>query len=414
MRQITLESPSDSGEEVRDAIEKHGGTNTVEFCGSESHAYMTILPNDRLNNLLNDLSHINELRVSIESGGAIALYPPQNEKPEKAIDVAPRSSLEIYLNGIQSVGSKFGLVGYSISAAIIVWIGFYANIVHLLVAGMLVAPFAGPAMNSALATAAGRQTLLIKSIGRYGLAIGSGVLATLIMSFFFPIQEPTSLMVEMGQVSAFTILLPLVAGFAGGINVCQSQQDSLVSGAAVGILVAASLAPPVGLLGIGIEMGNIHLIRSSAFRVILQLLGIHFTATLVFFLYGKVRPNGVRFLNGNVKMRNVVTLFVLSALAGMMFWQFSESPNLARVTVKSKIYEEAAATVEAIDGNSLLYHHTVQSNQNPDILLVELTLLKNDLNQKAFENAFSKRMNAYIRENNLEVEPIYNYTWLNR
>ncbi len=93
----------------------------------------------------------------------------------------------------------------------------------------------------------------------------------------------TPLMIEVSHVSRIALLLPLISGFAGAINICQSERDSLVSGAAVGVLVAASLAPPLGLMGAGIYMQEWDIVLSSIFRIVLQLLGIHLAATLVFY-----------------------------------------------------------------------------------------------------------------------------------
>ncbi len=264
-------------------------------------------------------------RKSVLYRGVLSLYtPPASDSPKQVADVLPKSSLEIYLGGIQSVGSMFGLIGYSLVAGIIVWIGLFTTTSYLLVAAMLVAPFAGPTMNAALATAAGKMPLLKSSLTRYGMAILTGIIASFILTLFFPLKTLTPLMEEVSQVSKFAIFLPLVSGFAGAINICQSERDNLVSGTAVGILVAASLAPLVGLIGIGMFMMDWQVVLSSLFRILLQLLGIHLAATLVFYFYGKVTPNGVRFLKGNKITGIITTLVVVSAIGVMMYWQFSQ------------------------------------------------------------------------------------------
>jgi len=53
--------------------------------------------------------------------------------------------------------------------------------------------------------------------------------------------------VDVSEISSVGALLPLVAGAAGALNQMQAQSNSLVSGTAVGLLVAAALAPPAGL-----------------------------------------------------------------------------------------------------------------------------------------------------------------------
>ncbi len=302
MRQLILKIPEDHKSEIYEAIEECKGKVTIQFHSNEKDNFITHFPNDKVDDFIGRIDQIENIEISLNPRGVIPFYPPASETPEQVADVRPKSALEIYLAGIQSVGSYFGLIGYSIAAGIIVWIGLYTTTVYLLVAAMLVAPFAGPAMNSALATASGNKNLLKNSLNRYFLAITTGIIISFLLSAIFSLQIMTPLMIEVSHVSKVAIMLPLISGFAGGINICQSERDSLVSGAAVGILVAASLAPPVGLLGCGLYLWNGNVIWSSVFRIILQLVGIHLAATLVFRYYGKVNTKGVRFYGGNKKI----------------------------------------------------------------------------------------------------------------
>ena len=123
-------------------------------------SFYVYLPNKSVNNFIDRIEELEQPEITLIPRGVISLYPPASEAPDQVADVQPKSSLEIYLGGIQSVGSMFGLIGYSFVAGIIVWIGLFTTTAYLLVAAMLVAPFAGPAMNAALATARERQDYL--------------------------------------------------------------------------------------------------------------------------------------------------------------------------------------------------------------------------------------------------------------
>ena len=340
MRQLIIKIPKGHKDEVLKSIEEFEGKNTIFLPEEEQDVFVIFLPNRTVNNFLKRIDEYEEPEINLIPRGVITLYPPASESPDQVADVQPKSSLEIYLGGIQSVGSVKGLIGYSFAAGIIVWIGLYTTTVFLLVAAMLVAPFAGPAMNAALATAAGKMSLLKSSLMRYGMAIGIGIVASLLMTVIFPLSTLTPLMVEVSHVSKVAILLPLISGFAGAINVVQSERDSLVSGAAVGILVAASLAPPVGLVGAGIYLMDWEVVWSSVFRIILQLLGIHLTATLVFYFFGKVTPSGVRFLKGNKIMTYITTAIVVLGIGGMMFWQFSQPVFLRKASMNTELTEK--------------------------------------------------------------------------
>ena len=349
MRQLIIKLPKGNKDDVLDLVGKFKVKNTICLEEEKNDVFVTFLPNQKVNDFLKHLDTFEQPEISLIPRGVITLYPPASDAPDQVADVQPKSSLEIYLGGIQSVGSIKGLIGYSIAAGIIVWIGLYTTSIFLLIAAMLVAPFAGPAMNAALATSAGKMPLLKSSLGRYGLAIGTGIIVSFLMTVIFPLKTLTPLMVEISQVSKVALLLPLVSGFAGAINIVQSERDSLVSGAAVGILVAASLAPPVGLIGAGIYMMDWGVVWSSVFRVVLQLFGIHLAATLVFYFYGKVKPDGVRFLQGNKKMTWLTTGFVVLAIGAMMFWQFSQPPFLRMASMNTELTELLASELQKLE-----------------------------------------------------------------
>ena len=130
---------------------------------------------------------------------------------------------------------------------------------------------------------------------------------------------------------------PVISGFAGAINICQSERDSILSGAAVGVLVAASLAPPIGLMGTGIYMQEWNVVLSSIFKIVLQLLGIHLAATLVFRFYGNVTRSGIRFLKGRKSVQYGATTIVGAALCAMMYWQFSQPTFLQKASMNTEL-----------------------------------------------------------------------------
>jgi uncharacterized hydrophobic protein (TIGR00271 family) len=400
MRQLIIKIPKGHKDEVLKSIEEFEGKNTIHLPQDEQDVFFIFLPNRTVNNFLKRIDEYEEPEINLIPRGVITLYPPASESPEQVSDVQPKSPLEIYLGGIQSIGSVKSLIGYSFAAGIIVWIGLYTTTIFLLVAAMLVAPFAGPAMNAALATAAGKMPLLKSSFKRYGLAIGIGILASFLMTVIFPLETLTPLMVEVSHVSKVALLLPLISGFAGAINIVQSERDSLVSGAAVGILVAASLAPPVGLIGAGIYMMDWEIIWSSVFRIILQLLGIHLAATLVFYFFGRVTPGGVRFLKGNKKLTYLTTAIVTLGIGAMMVWQFSQPPFLRKASMNTELTEELDKELNKLDyieviGKDVNFTNTM-INGNPTVSY-NITVLPRDTTFS--ESVLKKRIINHLKEN---------------
>jgi uncharacterized membrane protein len=139
------------------------------------------------------------------------------------------------------------------------------------------------------------------------------------------------LMVDVSQVSAIAVLLPITAGAAGALNLVQPERSSLVSGASVGILVAASLAPPAGLLGMGLAMQEWNFVPNALFLLLLQLVGINLSGTIVFRIYG-LSSQLVRYDRGRRLMFYASVAVSLLLGAGLLVWQFSGPIQLQRAS----------------------------------------------------------------------------------
>ena len=258
-----------------------------------------------------------------------------------------------FLAGLQSVGSWKGFLSYAAVAGVVVWIGLYTGTSYLLVAAMLIAPFAGPAMNTAIATARGDRQLLGRSVLRYCVSLLVTMIVTALLSLLFQQQIPTPLMIEQSQISEVAVLLPLAAGAAGAINLIQSERSSLVSGAATGMLVAASLAPPAGIVGMAAAIGRWDLTVNGLFLLLLQLSGINVTAAVLFRIFG-LSTQGARYQRGHRGVFPVALAVTGLALVGLLSWQLSVSPELERSSRAQQANAEVQQVVEQTSGVDLV------------------------------------------------------------
>jgi uncharacterized hydrophobic protein (TIGR00271 family) len=340
MRQIIAYVKEGHGEEALRMAQSEEGTGLARFPADgpqeKSEIVLIQTSNDRLEALIGKLQTLEDLRLTVFPVGIISLRPPQEEAAEQATDVTLRSPIEVFLNGLQSIGSWRGFLGYSLAAGIVVWTGLYTNTVYLLVAAMLIAPFAGPAMNMALGTARGDKKLILHSLGRYFSSLIVCILSTAILSKLFGQRIATELMVSNSLVSSVAMLLPLTAGAAGAWNLCQSDNNSLVTAAGAGMLVAASLAPPAGLIGMAGAIGEWDMVKSGAFVLILQLVGINFSGALIFAFFG-LKPQGVRYERGQNWLRWTSWISTIVLLGFLTLWQFNNKPNLQRSSLSRRI-----------------------------------------------------------------------------
>ncbi|XHX78822.1 MAG: DUF389 domain-containing protein [Stenomitos frigidus ULC029] len=349
MRQLLVQVPRGCGKEVLETAKVHDGANLALFEATGTDELLDVviihISNRKVAAPLQALEGLPKLQITLNPRGVMGLKPPADEAAQQVIDVAPRSPIEVFLSGLQSVGSWKGFLGYAAAAGVVVWIGLFTNTTYLLVAAMLIAPFAGPAMNVALATARGDRHLLGRSLLRYFAALAVTIAVTGLLTLVLRQEVVTEQMAATSTISAVAVLVPIIAGAAGALNLVQSERSSLVSGAATGMLVAASLAPPAGLVGMAGAMGRWDLTVNGAFVLLLQLAGINLSAAIVFRLYG-ISAQGARYQRGQAWVFPAILVVTTAALAGLLTWQFSNSPNLQRSSRSQRATAEIQKVVD--------------------------------------------------------------------
>lgn len=348
MRQLLIQAPSGSGKTVLQKAQACQGTNLAQWqtTGDTPHDIVLVhVSNQRVEPLLEALQDLPELRVTLLPSGVMALHPPADQAAEQVTQVEERSPIEIFLAGLQSVGSWKGFLSYAAIAGIIVWIGLYTNTNYLLVAAMLIAPFAGPAMNTAIASARGDRYLMGRSVLRYFTALLVTIGVTALLSLIFRQQIATPLMLDNSQVSAVAVLLPLAAGAAGAVNLVQSERSSLVSGTATGMLVAASLAPPAGIIGMSMAIGRWDLVVNGVFLLLLQLSGINLSAAILFRTFG-LSTKGARYQRGQRGVFPVALGTSAIAIAALLTWQLSNPPSLERSSRAQRANAEVQTVIQ--------------------------------------------------------------------
>ncbi|MBW3577680.1 MAG: DUF389 domain-containing protein [Actinobacteria bacterium] len=279
---------------------------------------------------------------------------------------------------------------------------------------MLLAPFAGPAMNTALALASGHPTLLRHAVTRYAAGIAATAMASGVLTAVTQQQRITDLATDVLTVSNVAVLLPLAAGVAGATYLVQSEHSSLVSGAAVGMLVAASLAPPAGGIGMAAVLGRTDLLASAVFVVALQLVGITLTAALVFRWYG-VTPASRRAADVRegylTRGLPIVALVVAALLAvqfvsGQAFQRFSLTRDVS-VTVESLL--EGRGDVDLVGVDTTVPTQRIAGGQR---LLVDVDLERaaTDRSTDQLEQAYADLIRTHVAGRFADTVPLVDVT----
>lgn len=422
MRQLIVQVPRGQGQAVLNFAQEHHGTNLAQIEASNGDRLLDLLilhvSNRQVEGLLRQLEQLPDVQITLLPAGVMALHPPADQAADQVTNVEMRSPVEVFLSGLQSVGSWKGFLGYAAVAGVVVWIGLYTNTSFLLTAAMLIAPFAGPAMNFAIATARGDRKLLGRSLIRYFTALAVTVVVSAILSLMLGQAIATPQMIERSQISTVAVLLPLAAGAAGALNLSQSERSSLVSGAATGMLVAASLAPPAGIIGMAVVIGRWDMVTSSGFLLLLQLVGINCSAALVFRLFG-LSTQGARYSRGK-KLIFPISLFItVLALTGLLFWQFNDAPDLQRSSLAQRANAEVQQvvaeepSVRLVESNVRFTRASIQG-QNTLLAVIYVQRSPNTTASDAeIRDRLTQSIQNHLAQKGLNVTPLVSVNVLN-
>ena len=421
MRQLLIEVRRGQGKILLPLAEKYQGTNLSQLEANTTRGAIDLviayLPNGQVEPFLDELKDYEELHVTIVPRGVMPLEPPLSEIPDAVLDVQSRSPLEVFLSGLQSVGAWKGFIAYAVAGAIIVWIGLFTNSSFLLVAAMLIAPFAGPAMNVAIATARGDGLLLKKGLIRYGAAIAVTVVVTAGLSLLLSQELASNAMVESSKVAAVSVLLPLVGGAAGALNLVQADRSSLVSGTAVGMLVAAALAPPAGTVGMAIALGLWSMALNCLFLLILQLAGINIAAATVFRFYG-LSQQGARYKRGRKWIFPVTMTITGIVLAGLLTYQFTADPNLERSSLEQRANAEVQKVISETDlaklvKSSVSFTRADIEDQNTLLCLIYVQRPQNvTASDKEISDRLTEKIQNHLLNQDFKATPLVNVSVL--
>ncbi len=147
---------------------------------------------------------------------------------------------------------------------------------------MLVAPLMSPILGFSLGIVLGEVRLIRTSLE----SVFKGVMATMIVSILVgllsPLKEMTPEIMARTQPTLLDLFIALASGMAGAYAL--SRKD--VSAALPGVAIAAALAPPLSVVGLGIAHGNLQAAGGALLLFITNLITISLAGVIIFTLLG--------------------------------------------------------------------------------------------------------------------------------
>lgn len=312
------------------------------------------LPNDRVGRFVWAVKdEVEDAQFVVFPRGTLPIQPPFTEVRGRVRDVSHRSTLELVLDSLQSIGSWKGMLLYAAFSGVVAAYGVIFNTSYLLVAAMLIAPMGAPAMVSVVGTALGDWRMFGRGALRFWVAILVLIATAVGMGYAYGLSFSTSIMESITSLSAWGVAVAGVAGAAGAQSQIQSERTSLVTGTATGFLIAAALSPTSAVLGLAVTIGRWDYVALMGFQLALQFVTIVAGGWLGLLLYG-VAPGDPSTGRGERSWRAVLAASMLAAAVGLVWWQTRNAPRFVKADLSREAVALSRRAVEAVPGARLI------------------------------------------------------------
>ena len=255
----------------------------------------------------------------------------------------------------------FVLIGLS---SIIATLGLLLNSPAVVIGAMLVAPLMSPIMGFSLGIVLGEVRLIQTSLESVFKGVMATVIVSILVGLLSPLKDMTPEILARTQPTLLDLFIALASGMAGAYAL--SRKD--VSAALPGVAIAAALAPPLSVVGLGFAHGNLQAAGGALLLFITNLITISLAGVIIFTLLGihplNLQPEIKRRVRRGITGVTFLVVLITIPLAILMngiIRQNRETQTIEHFLQQSLILENA--TIVDID-----------RSQNRDELLISATV----------------------------------------
>lgn len=167
-------------------------------------------------------------------------------------------------------------------SSLIAALGLLINATPVVIGAMLIAPIMRPIQGVSFATTSGNKRLFFRSLRILVLSIGLGIALSVVTTWIIPLTNVTN---EIAMRTTPT-LIDLGIAFASGIVAFLAFGWKKMSNSLAWVAMAASLVPPLSVIGIGIGFMSIHIAWGSFILFMTNLVAIIVAGIGIFYLFG--------------------------------------------------------------------------------------------------------------------------------
>jgi uncharacterized hydrophobic protein (TIGR00341 family) len=181
-------------------------------------------------------------------------------------------------------------VAMTVASAVIATAGLLLDSPAVVVGSMVIALLIGPAMTTSVGSMIDDQEMFRRGAKLQVLGLVLAALAATVFAFvirYVNLVPPTLDVLSLSQVRSrlspdfLSLAVALGAGVAGAVSLASGM-----SAAIVGVMIAAALVPPIGVIGIGIAWNYPSVVLASAVLVMVNTVSINLAALAVFWYQG--------------------------------------------------------------------------------------------------------------------------------
>ncbi|NIP81564.1 MAG: DUF389 domain-containing protein, partial [Gemmatimonadetes bacterium] len=296
---------------------------------------------------------VDEADFVIPTTATLPISTPIPDVRDRVADVTRRSTLELVLDVLQSVGTWKGMLLYAVVSGLVAAYGVIFGVSFLLTAAMLIAPLGAPVMVCVVAVTVGDTWMLRRGALRFGVALLVLALAAAVLGLAYGLDDSTTMMETLTSLSAWAALLGVAGGAAGAQALVQAERDSLVTATATGFLVAVSLSPPSAVLGLAVAIGRWDYVGLMAFLLALTVAGILLGgwASLRVQGVGPGQPSAERGSRGTARALAAAAALLLGSLVA---WQSQQGAGFRKGDMTRAATRIVRETVRSTPGYRLL------------------------------------------------------------
>jgi uncharacterized hydrophobic protein (TIGR00341 family) len=229
----------------------------------------------------------------------------RDELHSKAADLLPNLVVYVLMTALSAVVATAGVL---------------LDSMPVLVGAMVIAPLVGPSMATSTATVIYDEDLFAESVKYQALGMGVGLLSSVAFALFVRVVLAPKAAIDVARslrLSSHTsptfllVAVALAAGSAGAVSLSTSGLTSLV-----GVMIAAALMPPIGVVGVGIAWGRPMAVLGSSAVVLENVFSINLAATVCLWYFGYHPENwaDLRETRGQMLKRMVLLSLLIVAL----------------------------------------------------------------------------------------------------